>query len=202
MTAGPKLTDHTVLGRNWDDYIERKFGNINLTTGVEVIATTETVMDTLFDRFGIQPSVDYVAQTAHGQLDFERVCAFLVQLSQEVAPHIQAAALDVITALTSTTQASLPVPQGATDLCQPHITYANAKVLITPAYCSVAGSQGSLSTRYIVSSNVPDVQWQLLIEDATTACQVLRLGLGPTVLEVTEHLVDRGMPFKTVHRYT
>lgn len=159
----------------------------------------------LYARFGIQPQVDYVTTTATGEIDFERVCAFVVHLSHKAPPHVSAAAIDFATCLTSNATPTTPL-RDACDFCIYQVSYPRAqvdiKLLHTDGNNGYKSEQSTTSTpAYLVSSKVRDAKWKLLLDDAVTTCQILRLGLGPTLLDVAEYLLERGISFKTVHQY-
>ena len=58
---------------------------------------------------------------------------------------------------------------------------------------------------YLVHPAVPaqrDVDYQILVNDPLTVNQILRVGLGSSTYQIASFLIERGLPFKTIRRYS
>lgn len=189
--AYPEVINTNDYRATWEAYTQNRYNYSVHDVQVDVIANTEELAHTLYDRYGIRAMPDETQRTTMSMNDLSRKVSYLVHIDQNLQQNLRGAIADFVDYCISSAQVQHP----PSDLLASGSQYTAARVTIDVVTLK------SSKQAYLLKSPGSDRGWRILLEDAVTACQILRLGLGPTMQEVAEYLLERGLPFKTVNYY-
>lgn len=174
--------------------------------GTDVSLQMDGLIEVLAARYGLQVSVSYVASLRDKDRltkNYKNALRVLFQLSHDItfdAPELPTI-LDFVDSMTLDNDSG---EENAVRLLS-DLTPANARHnwlrhVSTLTVQRVTNSEGDKPcyVRYVLLPQGSDRSWKLVVEDATTALEVVRRQWGPSKEDAARELIKREIPFRTL----